>query len=87
MLVPPLLPVQAALGQSAAVAVLVTTTQPKPFDWQPAGAPAVAFFRTMEFRTLRNGVFTHEVAVTWNAVLLEFGENCRALLTTSLGLA
>ena len=50
MLVPPLLvPMQEALGQSAAVAVVVTITQPKPLVWQPVGCRSrPRFGRRME---------------------------------------
>ena len=69
------------------VAVAVTMTQPKPLVEQPAGAVTEAFLWTRELRTLRNGVFTHEVAVTVNCVLELLGENCSVEQTTSVGLA
>jgi hypothetical protein len=88
-LVAPWVPVlvQATLGQSADVAVAVVTTQPKPLVEQPIGAPASTFLWNSEFSTLKNGVFTHDVAVTVNCVLELFGENCSVELTTSVGLA
>jgi hypothetical protein len=87
LLPPPPLAVHAALGHSAAVAVVVIVTQPKPLAWQPAGAPLAGVLATMELSTLRKGVFTHDVAVSVKAVLVEFGENCSAELTTSFGFA
>src|SRR6476661_3771645 len=87
LLPPPPLPVQATLGQSADVAVAVVMTQPKPLVEQPAGAPAATFLLNNDLSTLRNGVFTHDVAVTVNWVLELLGENCSVELTTSIGLA
>src|SRR5690349_2406808 len=66
LLPPPPPPTQATLGHSAAVAVEVITTHPKPLLWQPLGAPDAAALWKSELRTLRNGVLTHEVAVTVN---------------------
>src|SRR5581483_10971682 len=87
-LLPPLpLLVQAALGHSAAVAVVVMLTQPKPLPWHPAGAPGWEPCSVNILRTLKNGVLTQELAVTVNAVLSALGENCSVDVTTSLGLA
>src|SRR5581483_11438452 len=87
-LLPPLpLVVQAALGHRAAVAVVVMLTQPKPLPLHAVGAPGCAPCSVTILSTLRNGVLTHELAVTVNAVLSALGENCSVDETTSLGLA
>jgi len=71
---------------SSAVEVVVSLTHLKTLPWHALGAPDCASFLMMKSSALRNGVCTHDVAVTVKAVCAELGENCSVELITFFGL-
>jgi len=79
-------PTSLQLRQICAVAVETTLVQAKEL-LQAGGASLAGVPGAIKSSTDRNGVFTHDVAVTVNSVCCVFGANAMLVCTTSVGLA